>query len=344
MKALIIGHRGYIGPVLAEHFILSKQNIQISGIDVGWFNDCDVQDYPDHFFKSQINKDVRDLQQEDFLGFDTVIYLAAVSNDPMGKSFEAPTEEINCIEAHRAAELSKLAGVKSFVFASSCSIYGAGGDGLKKEIDQLNPLTAYAVSKVNAEAKLEELSSELFKITCLRFSTACGPSPMLRLDLVLNDFVASAITDNLINVLSDGSPWRPLIDVRDMARAIEWACFRLGEDFVSVNVGSNSWTFQIGQLAQKVSQVLGDVQVHINDKAEPDKRSYAVDFSYFQMLAPEHQPAIKFEDTVRELATLIRKSNKIDSSFRSSNLIRHNKLRLSINSRLLDDNLRRLND
>ena len=171
----------------------------------------------------------------------------------------------------------------------------------------VNPLTAYARSKVASEKSLAELAGPDFIVTCLRFATACGASPRLRLDLVLNDFVASAVTSGVIKILSDGTPWRPLIDVEDMARAFDWAIDRSasnGGEFLVVNAGSNVWNYQIRELAEAVANAVPGATVEINKNAAPDKRSYRVDFSLFESLAPDHQPQVTLEQAIAELKRL----------------------------------------
>ena len=191
--------------------------------------------------------------------------------------------------------MAEQRGVGRFVFASSCSIYGAAEGRPKRESDQLNPLTAYARSKVAMENALRASNAGEMTVTCLRFATACGMSDRLRLDLVLNDFVASALATGEITVLSDGTPWRPLIDVSDMARAIEWAIGRdtdRGGRVLVVNAGSNAGNYQVRDLAQVVAAELPGTRVSINTAAPPDLRSYQVDFSLFAELAPAHLPAV----------------------------------------------------
>ena len=164
----------------------------------------------------------------------------------------------------RVARLSKEAGVSKFIYTSSCSVYGIANQGSRKESDKLNPLTAYAKSKALVENDLHLLSDKNFYCTALRFATACGASPRLRLDLVMNDFVASAVLNNYIEILSDGTPWRPLIHVEDMARSIEWALQRetsSKDPYIVVNVGSEEWTFTMESLAQKISSCLGNVDI-----------------------------------------------------------------------------------
>lgn len=340
MRILIIGHRGYVGPVAARHLAGALTGAELHGIDAGWFAGAESGPFPDDVFVRQRRGDIRDLRAGDLEGFDAVVALAAVSNDPIGKEFEAATEAINADGVVNVARAARQAGVRSFVFASSCSMYGAGSESFRREEDELNPLTAYARSKVAAEQGLRDLAADDFRVTALRFATACGASPMLRLDLVLNDFVATAITTGRIEVLSDGTPWRPLIHVDDMARAIEWALIRDGAPHVSVNVGSQDWTWQIGQLARDVGAVLGGVAVDINHDAAPDNRSYRVDFSRFAELAPDHQPQKDFGEAVAELAGQVRTLGLADTEIRESRFVRLNLLRDHVQSGRLDKDLR----
>jgi nucleoside-diphosphate-sugar epimerase len=243
----------------------------------------------------------------------------------MGQTYEAVTLEVNHAAGIRLARQAKAAGVHSFVFASSCSIYGAGGEGAKTETSELNPLTAYARSKVLSEQDLQPLADETFCVTCLRFATACGWSDRLRLDLVVNDFVAGAVAAGTITILSDGSPWRPLIHVQDMARAIEWALKReasTGGTFLAINVGADSWNYQVRELAEAVANTIPGTKVSLNAAAPPDKRSYRVDFSLFRQLAPEHQPQRTLADTLVELRDGLLGINFRDAEFRSSELMR----------------------
>ena len=340
MKILIVGHRGYIGPVVAKHFQTLDAGFEIHGLDCNWFDGSEATSFPSGAFLTEKKADTRDLSIEDLQGFDAVVQLAAVSNDPIGKEFEDATMAINAKAAISVAKIAKEAGVGRFVFASSCSMYGAGSDSLRKETDTLNPLTAYARSKVATEEGLRGLANDTFMVTSLRFSTACGASPMLRLDLVLNDFVATALRTGKIEVLSDGTPWRPLIHVEDMARAIEWACTRSGDSHLEVNVGSQAWTWQIGQLAKDVGDVLGGVAVDINTNAQPDNRSYRVDFGLFERLAPDHQPQKSFSRAVLELKAQIEEMDFQGADVRGSRFIRLNILRDLVGHEKLDTDLR----
>jgi nucleoside-diphosphate-sugar epimerase len=338
MRVVITGHKGYVGPVFARHVADRQPGWELIGVDTEFFADQLAGPDPARYFRREIRADVRALADDVLRDADAVVYLAAVSNDPMGKEFEAATMEINATAAVALAARCRRLGVTRFVFASSCSIYGFAGDVPRAEGDPLNPLTTYARSKVEAENRLRSLADRSFSVTCLRFATACGASPRLRLDLVLNDFVASAVQTGRIEVLSDGSPWRPLIHVEDMAHAIEWGLLRDGEPFISVNVGSSEWNWQIGNLAHDVARVLKGVEVSINKAAQPDNRSYRVDFSLFEKLAPKHQPQKNFDTAVQELRDQIGQMDFGAISFRKSPYLRLNVLReLKAGNRLLQD-------
>ena len=297
---------------------------------------------PEIMLDKQYYGDVRNFPNEIIKDIDSIIYLAAISNDPMGNEFEKVTKDVNYSSAVKIAEIAKKEGVRNYVFASSCSVYGFADDGMRTEKSDLNPLTAYAKSKINAEKDLELLADSNLNVTCLRFATACGFSPRLRLDLVLNDFVASAVTNGKIEILSDGTPWRPLIHVKDMARAIDWAINRNssnGDYFLALNAGSNNWNYQIKELAEGVKKVLPNVDIDVNKAAVPDNRSYKVDFSLFNQLAPDFFPIVSLEDAVKDLVEGLEKIKFNDTNFRESNLLRLNILRDHINSKRLNDNL-----
>jgi nucleoside-diphosphate-sugar epimerase len=259
----------------------------------------------------------------------------------MGKEFEQPTFQINSEAAIDLAKKAKKMGVKKYLYASSCSVYGAGGDLPKTEYDDLNPQTAYAISKISAENGLKELSSKDFKVICFRFATACGYSSRLRLDLVLNDFVSSAVMNGKIEILSDGSPLRPLIDVKDMSRAFEWGIVEnVVEDFLVLNTGSNEWNFNVKELAFLVSKHFQkSIEIKINDKAAPDKRSYKVDFSKFKALAPNHYPQCCIESTVDDLIIGVNQNHNRFTDFRDGYLIRLNALRYLMLNKKINNNL-----
>lgn len=327
MKVLITGNTGYIGGRVVERLRKTHPGIHIDGMDLGFFAHCltNAVTLPEVYLQRQFFADVRKITPDQLRGYDAVIHLAAISNDPMGKSFEEVTSAINHRASVALARAAKEARVRNYVFASSCSVYGAGGDGARSEESELNPLTAYAKSKINTETDIKSLAAKDFNITCLRFSTACGMSERLRLDLVLNDFVAGAVAERKISILSDGTPWRPLIHVDDMARAMDWAITRTSErggDFLVVNVGSDQWNYQVRELAEAVAKAIPGTQVSLNPDAPPDKRSYRVDFSLFRKLAPDHQPQVSLVQAVQGLKQGLEAMNFRDSNFRQSALIR----------------------
>lgn len=344
MKVLITGNMGYIGPVVVSHLRSCYPDITLVGLDMGYFATCltDTQILPECKVNLQYFADVRHISKDFLKDIDAIVHLAAISNDPMGKTFEEVTMDVNFNASVELAKKAKEAGVNTYVFASSCSIYGAGDDSPRTEKCTLNPLTAYAKSKVLAEKALEKLAGKEFKITSLRFSTACGMSERLRLDLVLNDFVAGAVASRQITILSDGTPWRPLINIKDIARAIEWSINRdedNGGEFVAVNVGSDEWNYQIKGLCEAVSEVISDVKISINKAAQPDKRSYRVSFELFRKLAPSHQPRYDLVATVKELKAGLENMGFQDVNFRNSKYVRLKVLTGLREKGLLNENL-----
>lgn len=328
-KILIIGNLGYVGPVLVRHIRQRDQKAEIAGFDTGFFANCCLDPYElsDQFLDLQIYGDVRNITLDQLQGYELVVYLAAISNDPMGNAFEKATLEINKDSALQAAKMAKEGGARAFVFASSCSVYGAGGNEAKSERSPLNPLTAYARSKIACEEALRALASTEFQVSCLRFATACGASPRLRLDLVLNDFVASAMLKGEIEILSDGSPWRPLIDVEEMCEAIYWAMNRdlsQSDPFLSLNVGFNDWNFTIKDLACEVKKEFPTAQVRINSNAASDKRSYRVDFSLYRSLSGRGTSCKPIGTSIKQIADAIERSGFRNTDFRESFLIRLN--------------------
>lgn len=326
VKVLITGNMGYVGPAVARYLRKARPGLVLHGFDSAYFAHCltGASALPERVLDQQHFGDVRRFPTALLRGYDAVVQLAAISNDPMGNQFEAVTREINETSTVSIAKFAADAGVSNFVFASSCSVYGVAEGGPRKETDALNPMTAYAKSKIGAERELAHSHGSMVR-TCLRFATACGMSDRLRLDLVLNDFVACALSRGEISVLSDGSPWRPLIDVEDMARAIDWAIDRPaanGGSYLAVNVGSNDRNYQVRDLANAVVAVHPNVKVSINTSAPADSRSYRVDFGLYQSLAPNHQPIITLDQSIRNLTVGLTKMKFEDAEFRSSELMR----------------------
>lgn len=345
MKVLITGNTGYIGPRLISLLKAEHSDIDLVGLDIGYFAHCltNEQYFPECRLSNQVFTDIRNVDAGALDGVDAVIHLAAISNDPMGNTYEKVTEDINYRASVQLAKQAKESGVKHFVFASSCSMYGFAEGSAKTESDSLNPLTAYARSKVNTEKEIESLASDDFIVTSLRFATACGMSERLRLDLVLNDFVAGAIASKEITILSDGTPWRPLIHVDDMSRAMHWAIQRQPENggaYVAVNTGSNEWNYQVKDLAEAVAKIVPGVSVSINKDAQPDKRSYQVDFGMFEKLAPAHQPQVSLEGAINGLVEGLTQMNFSEKNFRQTQFMRLKVLTNYRDNNLLDENLR----
>jgi nucleoside-diphosphate-sugar epimerase len=327
MKILITGNLGYVGPHVTRQLRQRYPNAWLAGVDIGYFAHCltDSHRLPEALLDVQYFADIRNLAPDLLDGVDVIVHLAAISNDPMGSAFEDVTYEVNHRAGVELARVAKAHGVRAFVFASSCSVYGSADDRPRTEQSAVDPLTAYAKSKVLTEHGLRELADSTFRVTCLRFATACGMSDRLRLDLVLNDFVACAMATARITVLSDGTPWRPLIDTRDMARAIEWAVERnagTGGDFLIVNAGTSGWNYQVHELANAVADAIPGTTVSINQAAPPDKRSYRVDFGLFASLAPAHQPQSNLSGTIDQLRRGLEGMHFHDRDFRNSSFMR----------------------
>lgn len=327
MKVLVVGNLGYIGPSVMRQLRQTYPTGTLIGYDIGYFAHCltNAPVSPELELDMQVFGDVRDFPEHLLQGVDGVICLAAISNDPLSLRFEQVTMDINHRATVNLARMAKHQGVKSFVFASSCSMYGQADDTPRREGDKLNPLTAYARSKVAAEEELEKLADDHFTVTCNRFATACGWSSRLRLDLVLNDFVAGGLVNKHISILSDGTPWRPMINTRDMALAMDWSLARpasLGGKFLAVNTGSNEWNTNILSLAEATARVIPGVRISINPDAPPDKRSYRANFDLYKQLAPQHQPREDLISTVEEIRDNLIAMQFADANYRKSQLIR----------------------
>lgn len=339
---LILGNLGYVGPELTKLLRKKYPSYHLTGYDTGFFTLQYTTSLfaPENHLDVQLYGDVRTPDALNLEDYDTIIALAAISNDPIGNKFEQVTMDVNCDSLVEIAKKAKLKGVRSFVFASSCSVYGFAEEGDRKEDSEVNPLTAYAKSKVKAELELEKIAGDDFKVTCLRFATACGMSDRLRLDLVLNDFVASAIANKKIEILSDGKPWRPLINVKDMGRAIDWAIHRNdGENCIIVNAGNNEWNYQVAELAEAVKEIFPEILVSINENAAPDKRSYKVNFDAFKEIAPDFQPQYTLKQTILELKEGLENIGFKDEKFRNSNLIRLNVINQLLENGKLNEEL-----
>lgn len=343
MKILIIGNMGYVGPAVVRELAVRHPAAILHGYDTAYFAHCltGAHTLPERYLERQFFGDSRSISAEMLEGYTAVVQLAAISNDPMGSRFATATAEINHHASVFIARAAAQAGVRHFVFASSCSIYGAALGAPRCETDVVAPITDYAKSKVHTEEALATLEGDMI-ITSLRFATACGMSDRLRLDLVLNDFVAGALSQGEISVLSDGTPWRPLIDVTDMARAIDWALQRQAKNggrVLSVNTGSSERNHQVRDLAFAVADAVPGTTVEINTDAPVDSRSYRVDFGLFARLAPQHQPQMTLSQSIDGLIKGLKRMNFTDTRFRASPFMRLHALQRHIDEGRLTEDL-----
>ncbi len=289
MRVLVTGSLGYIGSVLTP--LLKASNFEVVGLDAGWFRDCTFED-PSDDDVSKVPVDIRDVTVDDLRGFDVVMYLAALSNDPLGNLDSGLTFEINHRGTMRFAELAKQAGVSRFIFSSSCSLYGAAGSDSVTETAEMNPVTPYGETKALVDRELAAMASEDFSPVLLRNATAYGASPRLRLDLVLNDLVGSAMTTGRILMKSDGTPWRPIVHVEDICRAFI-AAAEAPRDAIhgqAFNVGATAENYRIAELAEIVKQTVPGSTIEFAEGAGPDARSYRVDFGKIEDQLPGFKP------------------------------------------------------
>jgi nucleoside-diphosphate-sugar epimerase len=289
MRILLTGSNGYLGSVLGP--LLVAQGHEVVGLDCGFFNDCGFGTPSAAAFPC-LSKDLRDVIRADLDGFEAVAHLAALSNDPLGNLNRELTLEINHAATVRLAQLAKAAGVRRFLFSSSCSMYGAAGDALLAENAPFAPVTPYAESKVLAEHDLALLADDRFSPVFLRNATAYGASPQLRLDLVLNDFVAAAYTTGRILILSDGTAWRPVVHAEDICQAF-MVMLEAPREVVhkeAFNVGRGEENYRVSQLARIVAENMPGSRVEYAPGGSPDKRTYRVDFSKIQHQLPAFRP------------------------------------------------------
>ncbi len=320
MKIFVTGHRGYIGPHLIE--LLKRNGHTVTGCDIELFNECQIGEIvkPD----LELKKDIRDIQLRDLESYDCIMHLAAISNDPMGNINPGITYSINREGSIRLAELAKQAGVPRFLFSSSCSIYGKGETDDLTESASLNPLTAYAVSKIDTEKALSALADESFTPVYLRNSTAYGYSPMFRIDLVVNNFLTCALVRGEIRIMSDGEPWRPLIHCRDIAHAFV-ALMGAPKELVhnkAINIGENSENYQVKEVAYKVQQLVKGTNIKFTGETGQDPRDYRVNFDLLHGLLPDFKFEYTLDTGMVHLYDVLTKINFSLKDFESDRFIR----------------------
>jgi nucleoside-diphosphate-sugar epimerase len=342
MHILITGNTGFIGPIMTR--LAKEQGHRVTGLDVGYFKDnipAGASDIPPD---RQIWRDVRDITAQDLDGAEAIIHLAGLSNDPMGALNPALTYDINLDSTVRLGALAKQVGTPRFVFASSCSIYGAAGDSTAPldETAPFNPVSAYAVSKVKSEEGLSALADAAFSPVFMRNATAYGVSPRTRFDLVLNNLAGWAYTAGTIKVMSDGTPWRPLVHIEDISRAALAAAAAPREVVhnQAFNIGRNDANYQVRDIAEAVQAAFPSARLEITGETGGDSRSYRVSFDKALGGLPGFAPQWTLEKGVEEIARFLRANGLADHAFDSRLFIRLKQLQHAVETGALDENLR----
>jgi len=333
------GHNGYIGSVMAPRFV--KAGHKVTGLDTGYFAECTLVNDPARV--PAITKDLRELSERDLEGFDAVVHLAALSNDPIGNLNDGWTESINLEGSARLALLARSAGVSRFLFSSSCIMYGAAeATGEVNEDSPLDPKTAYARSKVLAEQAISTLATPGFSPVFLRNGTVYGLSPRMRFDTVLNSLVGSAVTTGKITIYSDGKPWRPVVHVEDVA-AVFLAALEAPRERIhnqALNAAHESVNHQIRELAEITSATVPGCRIECLAQADADQRTYKTNFDKIRQVLPEFRLRWTVAEGVAQLVDTFRQLRLTEADFRDRRFTRLKWLRHLLDSERLDNNLR----
>jgi nucleoside-diphosphate-sugar epimerase len=343
MRVLVAGDRGYIGAVMVP--FLRSAGHDVDGLDLGLYEGCDLGPAP--AFPSGAStrpvRDMRDVTAAELAGYDAVLCLAALSNDPLGDLNPEATLSVNLDGTLQLARAAKEAGVERFLFASSCSLYGAAGSGAVTEDAELFPVTPYGETKVEAERALSLLADDNFSPTYLRNATAYGASPRLRLDIVVNNLTAVALTAGQVRLESDGSPWRPLVHIEDISRAF-LAMLEAPRQLVhdeAFNVGRAQDVVQIRQVAEMVRDAVPGSTVSFADGAGPDLRNYRVDFAKLEETFPDLKMRWTVRDGIDELVAAYTEHGLTYDDFTSARFVRLRRIRELLSAGLVDEMLRR---
>jgi nucleoside-diphosphate-sugar epimerase len=338
MRVLVTGHKGFIGTVMVP--MLQSEGFEVVGLDCDWYRNSTYGDPPAAV--SELIKDIRDVEVDDLRGFDAVIHLAGLSNDMLGDLNPTLTYEINHIASVRLAEIARDVGVSRFLFASSCSNYGAAGDEALDENADFNPVTAYAKSKVRVEADVCQLATESFSPVFLRNATAYGVSPRIRFDVVLNNLTAWAFTTGSVHMKSDGSPWRPLVHIEDISRACI-AALRAPKEKIhnqAFNVGRSTENYRIRELADFVKETVPGCEIGYAEGAGIDKRNYRVSFAKYEETLSDYPLQWDARQGVRDIYESYKRIGLQKDDYEGPKYKRIAQLQQLLDSGQLDESLR----
>jgi nucleoside-diphosphate-sugar epimerase len=343
MRVLVAGDRGYIGAVMVP--LLSAAGHDVDGLDLGLYEGCDLGPAPAYPSGASTRAvcDMRDVTASQLAGYDAVLCLAALSNDPLGDLNPGATHSVNLDGTMQLARAAKAAGVERFLFASSCSLYGAAGSDAVAEDADLYPVTPYGETKVEAERALSRLADDNFSPTYLRNATAYGASPRLRLDIVVNNLTAVAMTTGQVRLESDGTPWRPLVHIEDISRAF-LAMLEAPRELVhdeAFNVGRAQDNVQVRQIAEMVRDAVPGSAVTLAESAGPDLRDYRVDFSKLDETFPDLKLRWSVREGVEELVGAYTEHGLTYDDFTSSRFVRLRRIRELLTAGVVDEMLRR---
>jgi len=340
MKVLVTGHRGYIGVEMVP--ALRAAGHEVVGLDTGYYDECDFVRPPDP--TEDLKVDLRDVTAADCRGVDAVVHLGALSNDPLGDINKDLTYDINLHASVKLARAAKEAGVKRFLFSSSCSLYGAGGDGLLDETAAFYPVTAYGESKVRVEQEVSKMADGSFAPVYLRNATAYGVSRRLRADIVVNNLVGHAITTGKVLLQSDGTPWRPLVHIGDIIHAFN-CCLTAPVEAIhnqAFNVGKQGENYRIRQVAEMVAEVVPNSEVTFAPGASPDTRDYRVDFGKIERQLPGFKPTWTLRKGIEELYGAYKAHGLSKDEWQGPRYYRLKTIKGLIERGQIDGNLRRL--